>query len=286
MDRKKQTNKIAIFLIFIGIIIICMPYINRAIFEVKSSMNIEMYEDNIERISKEEQEKEKRKLRIENQKINEKDLFDSSLIKEFESLDKEKNNILGIIIIPKINVELPIYEGTTKENLNKGIGHLKGTSNLINGVSSHSVLVGHSGLSNSTMFDRLNELNISDVFYIKAQNEVLKYEIVQKNIILPDECDLKIEENENLCTLVTCTPYRVNTHRLLATGKLEKTINKEELEESYQINDINNLKKIIAKNIIVISENNYFKIYIFIILGICVIISAMKVLRRKDVKKK
>lgn len=284
MKRKKITNKIALILIFLGILICLLPQINKVIFEVIQEVKIEIYEENFEEIPKEDIETKKKRLLDENKKIYEEDLFDVSNIENFENKDSKENDILGILFIPKIDVKLPIYEGTGSETLNKGIGHLEGSSNIIADITSHSVLAGHSGLQNKTMFDNLNKLSINDFFYIKVQDEILKYEVIEKNIILPDECNLSLKKEENLCTLVTCTPYRVNTHRLLITGKLTKVLNYQEFMKQEKLDSNNNFKTVIVKQIIFLHKNNNLKWILFIILVICAIIGSIKVLKRKEKK--
>ena len=132
----------------------------------------------------------------------------------------ELGEMLGYVEIPKINVNMPIYEGVTIENLSKGVAHMEETS-LPNGENNtHSVLAGHTGITNAIIFDDLDVLEINDEFYITFVNQKSKYKIVDKRIVLPTETSsLKIEDGRCLVTLVTCTPRSVNTHRLLITGE-------------------------------------------------------------------
>ena len=147
--------------------------------------------------------------------------FDSSLsLDSISSIDLSTNNILAYITIPNISLELPIYEGCNDKALTLGIGHLPNTSLPIGGENTHSVLVGHTGLTNSIMFDNLDKLKIGDNFSITYLDKTLNYEVCQINIVNPnDTSNLIIKPNEDLVTLVTCTPKHVNTHRLLVTGK-------------------------------------------------------------------
>ncbi len=129
------------------------------------------------------------------------------------------NGIMGYVEIPKISVNLPIYHGTDNDSLERGIGHLLGSSLPIGGESTHSILSGHSGMASQKMFTDLEQLIIGDVFYLHVLNETLAYQVVEINTILPyDTSLLGIVSGEDLCTLVTCTPYGVNTHRLLVRG--------------------------------------------------------------------
>ena len=129
------------------------------------------------------------------------------------------DGIMGYIEIPKINVHLPIYHGTGDSSLSKGVGHLLGRSLPVGGESTHSILSGHSGMASQTMFTDLEQLGIGDVFYLYVLGDVLAYQVMEINTVLPSDTSLLgIWEGEDCCTLVTCTPYGVNTHRLLITG--------------------------------------------------------------------
>lgn len=130
------------------------------------------------------------------------------------------NGIMGYVEIPSIQVNLPIYHGTDSETLERGIGHLLGSSLPIGGVSTHSVLSGHSGLAGQKMFTDLLQVKEGDVFYLHVLGETLAYQVVSLNTVLPyDTSLLGITPGADLCTLITCTPLAVNTHRLLVTGE-------------------------------------------------------------------
>ena len=129
------------------------------------------------------------------------------------------NGIMGYVEIPKISVNLPIYHGTENDSLERGIGHLLGSSLPVGGESTHTILSGHSGMASQKMFTDLEQLTVGDVFYLHVLNETLAYQVVDINTVLPyDTSLLGIAPGEDLCTLVTCTPYGVNTHRLLVRG--------------------------------------------------------------------
>ena len=130
------------------------------------------------------------------------------------------NGIMGYVEIPSIQVNLPIYHGTDSETLERGIGHLLGSSLPIGGASTHSVLSGHSGLAGQKMFTDLLQVKEGDVFYLHVLGETLAYQVVSLNTVLPyDTSLLGITPGADLCTLITCTPLAVNTHRLLVTGE-------------------------------------------------------------------
>jgi sortase A len=134
-------------------------------------------------------------------------------------LDIAGNGIMGYVEIPKIQVNLPIYHGTDAEVLDRGVGHLLGSSLPAGGKNTHTILSGHSGMASQKMFTDLEQLVPGDVFYLNVLGETMAYQVTEINTVLPYETDLLgIVPGEDLCTLVTCTPYGVNTHRLLVRG--------------------------------------------------------------------
>ncbi|TKI42218.1 class C sortase [Bacillus mycoides] len=162
--------------------------------------------------------------------------------------DKEKNegksyadalnigDVMGYVEIPKIHVKLPIYPGTSEEVLSRGVGHLDKSSLPVGGEGTHTVLTGHRGLPSALLFTDLDKMKESDVFYIHSLNKILAYQVDQIKVVLPSETeDLLIVNDQEYATLLTCTPYGVNTHRLLVRGhkipyepkEKEKSINSE-----------------------------------------------------------
>lgn len=144
----------------------------------------------------------------------------TSAMEEYAGLlDLTGTGTMGYVHIPKLAVSLPIYHGTEEETLDRGVGHLIGSSLPIGGSSTHAILTGHSGLASQKMFSDLDKLEVGDTFYLEVLNEFLAYEVDQINTVLPhDTAYLGLEEGKDLCTLVTCTPFGVNTHRLLIRG--------------------------------------------------------------------
>lgn len=143
-----------------------------------------------------------------------------SQIPDYESqLNVAGDGIMGYIEIPQIDCTLPIYHGTGAAVLQIAIGHINGSSLPVGGPGTHTILSGHRGLPSARLFSRLDELETGDRFMLHVLDETLTYEVDQIRIVLPDELDeLSIEEGQDLCTLVTCTPYGINTHRLLVRG--------------------------------------------------------------------
>lgn len=136
---------------------------------------------------------------------------------EYESvLNLAGDGVMGTITIPKIHVQMPIYHGTSSEVLQEGVGHLEETSVPVGGASTHCVLSGHTGLPSAKIFDNLDQLEVGDYFIITVLGEDLAYRVTSTEVVLPDETEsLVIQPGKDLVTLVTCTPYGVNTHRLL-----------------------------------------------------------------------
>lgn len=149
-------------------------------------------------------------------------ITDTDLVDEdyWDLLDITGTGVMGYITIDKIDVELPIYHGTDASVLAAGAGHLEGSSLPVGGESTHSVISAHRGLPSALLFTRLDVLEEGDTFTLTVLDQVLTYEVDQITIVLPEEIEnLYIEEGEDYCTLMTCTPYGVNSHRLLVRGK-------------------------------------------------------------------
>ena len=146
--------------------------------------------------------------------------LDEEQLSEYESLlDFTGTGIMGYVEIEKINVCLPIHHGTDEDVLQAGIGHLEGSSLPVGGESTHAVLSAHTGLPSAKLFTNIDQLVEGDIFTVHVLREQLTYEVDQILVVLPHETDaLRIEEGQDYCTLLTCTPYGVNTHRLLVRG--------------------------------------------------------------------
>lgn len=136
-----------------------------------------------------------------------------------EILNVSGNGIMGYVSIPKLGVELPIYHGISNEVLNIACGHLEGTSFPVGGESHHSVLSAHRGLQHAKLFTELDKMELGDTFQITILDRTFTYQVDQIKVVLPDEIDdIQIIKGRDLCTLLTCTPYGINTHRLLVRG--------------------------------------------------------------------
>ncbi len=176
------------------------------------------------------------------------------------------NGVMGSIEIPKINLKLPIYHGTEEEILTNGIGHLKESSLPIGSPNSHGVLTGHRGLPNAQLFTRLDELAEGDIFWINTCGEQILFQVSNIQVIKPEEVEVfAIQEGKELVSLVTCTPYGINTHRLVVTGERYEEIIVEET----------------AENVDVISKRDL----VFIAISILLIGVGVVLHRRKEVTK-
>ena len=141
------------------------------------------------------------------------------------------NGIMGYIEIPRIKCSLPIYHGTDEAVLQIAVGHIQGTSLPVGGEGSHCVLSGHRGLPSAKLFTDLDQMGEGDLFMLHVLDETLAYEVDQITVVLPEEVnDLELVEGEDYCTLVTCTPYGINTHRLLVRGSRTENLPEERTE--------------------------------------------------------
>lgn len=134
-------------------------------------------------------------------------------------LNINENGMMGYLSIPKIDIKIPIYHGTSNEVLQKGVGHFEGSSFPVGGKGTHAVLSAHSGLPSARLFTDLNQLRVGDMFYIYILDQVFAYKVDQVLVVEPSDVEaLELQKGEDYVTLVTCTPYAVNTHRLLVRG--------------------------------------------------------------------
>ena len=223
---KKILPNIILALVFIvGLCIFLYPYASDFINSVTQQREISQYESTVSELSTETFDK----IIQETLEFNN-SLIGKNLATNRDNLDKEKyektlslnsTGIMGYLKISKINVKLPIYHGTDMSTLQNGIGHLEGTSFPIDSETEHSVLVGHTGLPAAKLLTDLVELKVGDNFDVIILNKIYTYEIDQILVVEPNDTDsLEIEEGKKYCTLVTCTPYGINSHRLLVRGHL------------------------------------------------------------------
>lgn len=174
---------------------------------------------------------------------------DERLIDYEKMLNVDGNGIMGYIEIPTINCSLPIYHGTDDAELQVAVGHLEWTSLPIGGQSTHCVISGHRGLPSANLFSDLDRLTEGDIFLLRVLDEVLTYEVDQILIVEPEDISaLGIEPGKDYCTLVTCTPYAVNTHRLLVRG--HRVANAQESSKVYITADATQIEPVVVAPIV------------------------------------
>lgn len=243
MDGKKKhrwSDVVRIVVLLIGIVVLLYPTISNYLYEKNSSGIVDHYDDTMEKMTEEERLQILEKARQYNAQLvgNTQiagDTFNvgNETTEEYARLlSMDKSGMMGYIIIPEINVELPVYHTTKEAVLQKGVGHLPSSSLPVGGESTHTVLTGHRGLPSRMLFTDLDQLENGDVFYLKVFGETLAYQVDRIVTVLPKETDdLQIEAGKDYATLITCTPYAINTHRLLVRGKRIPYEEAEKIEE-------------------------------------------------------
>lgn len=229
--KKNKTTLIMVLFFFIGLTILLYPSISNYYNQKHQSKAIIDYEEILNSINKEDYTKYFEEAEKYNKQLSKmkRPLLTYKNLKNYNKiLDLNGNGMIGYITIDKIKVELPIYHGTTSDVLSKAVGHLEGTSLPIGGEGTHSVLSAHRGLPSFRLFTDLDKLEKGDTFIINILDRTLTYEIDKITIVKPTQVDdLKIEKDKDYITLLTCTPYGINTHRLLVRGKrIENAVKK------------------------------------------------------------
>lgn len=221
---KKHLSTIFFGIIFlIGLLLVLYPTVSNFLSNREQKKVIREYSNIVNNMDKEEKEAMYNEAVDYNKEIYEKGMIDYSnpdAVQGYNDiLDVSGTGIMGYISIPKINVELPIYHGTSDGVLQVAVGHLEGSSLPVGGENTHCVLSGHRGLPSADLFTHLDRLNVHDIFTISVLDKTLVYEIDQIKVVAPGDTQyLQIEDGKDYCTLLTCTPYGINTHRLLVRG--------------------------------------------------------------------
>lgn len=270
---KKKIIEIAFILI--GIILIAYPIISACLSAFNQTVAISNYQEVINNLSDEEKENELQKARDYNSEMEGIVSVDISMSSN-EDETVSYLNVLNIgeamayISIPKIDVYLPIYHGLSEDVLQSGVGHLDTTSFPVGGEGTHAVLAGHTGLVRTKIFDDINKLKEKDKFYIDVLGETLAYEVDKIDVVLPDDTDtIVVEQDKDYVTLITCTPYMINTHRLLVRGSrvdLDETEGIEDIGPETNINNISSKRK----------NNIFISIAIFIFIIVVFLIYSFK----------
>ena len=225
---KRLRNILPVLVILAGLLILLYPTISNFLIEQNSSRAVASYDAATVDLAQQEREQMLADARAYNERLANPSGTDVSVseggepaqvgeVLSYEDLlDLNGNGMMGYIIIPKMNVELPIYHTVEEKVLQVGVGHLENTSLPVGGPSTHASLSGHRGLPSAKLFTDLDQMEEGDQFFIKVLGETLAYEVHSVETVLPHETEsLAIQEGEDLVTLITCTPYAINSHRLL-----------------------------------------------------------------------
>ena len=230
---------IPILIVIAGFLLLAYPFLSNYLFEKSAGSTVESYHEKTDMMDQKIKEKVLDEARGYNEnllrssiqltdpfktkKINGETVFYNNI------LNVDRSEIMGYVKIPCISVDLPIYHGTSAEVLERGIGHLAASSFPIGGESTHAVLTGHTGLSSAKLFTDLTEMKKGDLFFIHVLDKKLAYRVDRITVVKPEDTrNLQIIDGEDHVTLLTCTPYGVNDHRLLVRGKRTRYHEKEE----------------------------------------------------------
>ena len=242
MRKNKKKNYIGLGLLFlIGLSILLYPMISDAWNKHRDNLLISKYSSSVSsNNNSEELDSMWKAAEKYNEQIKQESVPDAFSVRDGEKdstyeslLNLNGDGMMGYVEIPVIDVKIPIYHYTTDESLEKGAGHLFGSSLPVGGESTHAILSAHRGLPSAKLFTDLNLVKEGDVFYLHILNQTLAYEVDQIQTVLPDQTEsLAITEGKDYVTLVTCTPYAVNTHRLLVRGSRTVYVEEEESNET------------------------------------------------------
>ena len=220
----------SILIIICGVLLASYPWISNYVNERAADGEINVYEENVQNMD----EDKLKKYLLDAQEYNAAlldtrialiDPFDAEFNKLYKDtpynnlLNYDSQGIMGFLEIPAIKVKLPIYHGTSPTVLQKGVGHLEGSSLPVGGESTHSILTGHTGLNKAKLFTDLTSVQKGDKFFVSVLGQKMAYVVDDINVVLPDDTSrLQVVEGKDYVTLITCTPYGVNDHRLLVRG--------------------------------------------------------------------
>jgi len=225
--KRKMIHVLILLLVLAGIVILAYPYASFFISGRNQSYVIQQYDDSLASLTKEQLKEEWERAKAYNDALPPNALYDpfthgrSDMSQEYLSLlNPEGNGVMGSIQIPKIRAELPIFHGTAAETLESGVGHMEGSALPVGSAGTHAVLTGHTGLNTAKLFTDLHELVAGDEFYIHVLDQVLAYRVDQTIVVEPTDVETLLPAaGKDYVTLVTCTPYGVNSHRLLVRGE-------------------------------------------------------------------
>lgn len=244
MNNMKKTI-LCIIIFFAGLSIMLYPSISNYIHTKNQVGVIQDYREKVAKMTKEQIDEMKNAAREYNERIAEVSIKQnaaaSSASPDYWGILNINEDVMAYISIPVCNINLPIRHGCGEDVLQKSAGHVPGSSFPIGGKNTHSVITAHRGLPSAKLFTNIDSLKIGDQFYIHGPDETLAYEVDQIKVVLPeDTSDLRIVEGKDYVTLVTCTPYGINTHRLLVRGKRTAYIPQVEEQQTAETKKKNN----------------------------------------------
>lgn len=242
--KEHKITMIMILFFFIGLLVFFYPTLSNYYNEKNQSRSIYNYENILKDADKIDFDKVKKNAYDYNEKLSKlkEPLITYETLKNYdEQLNINNDGMIGYLTIDKIKVELPIYHSVSETVLNSSVGHLEGSSLPIGGKGTHSILSAHRGLPSAKLFTELDKLEIGDTFKITILDETLVYKVDKISIVKPnDRKELKIDKDNDYVTLLTCTPYGINTHRLLVRGvRVQGDIKKDYITtEGFKVNKL------------------------------------------------
>lgn len=276
--KNKQNKFIFYTLLLIGFSILSYPLISRVYYDYQGSDEIQHYQENLNELS--DQEKEEmialayayNNALLSGEQMPLADPFSEEEKEEGVSHYAEMVEIhekIGVLTIPTLHMKFPVYAGVSESVLQKGVGHLEGTSLPIGGLNTHSVVTAHRGLPQNKLFTDLDKMAIDDIFFFESIVGTLAYKVVETKVIEPTDIhELVIEKDKDKLTLLTCTPYMVNSHRLLVIGERTE-LPTDEQEELTEITWWRHLLSLLRE-------------YIWVLLALVIFLIIKKIRKRKS----
>lgn len=224
--KRRMYNVLSLFIFLIGLLILLYPLITAVYYDYESTNEINDFDKHIKSLDERDIDERIKKARAYNATLTN----DEMLMDTFTHKEKQEGKALyakmlevrekiGHVEIPRIHQDIPLFAGTSDEVLNQGLGHLERTSLPVGGKSTHAVITGHRGLPDKKLFTELDKVKKGDMVYVHNIKEILAYKVDKIKIIEPDEFEpLRIKSGKDQLTLLTCTPYMINSHRLIVTG--------------------------------------------------------------------
>ena len=278
----KRQNFFIIFIFIVGLGLMLYPLISNFFMNNSHASLIEEYDHIVEDLTTEEKDEMKSEAISYNENAVSETLYAADPFEDVNAAGTENSGYydlmdvgeeIATIEIPKLNIEYPIFHGTSEEVLHKGIGHLSNSSLPVGGDSTHAILAGHRGMPSADMFLYLDQVEIGDHVFIHVLDEVLAYEVYAIDVVLPyDTGSLVIEEGRDLLTLVTCEPYMINTHRLLVKAERIPFVTEQAEEEHIrQPHEKPNKVKVHFKDVAII-----LAVMLFVVLFIVLLLKSRK----------